>query len=653
MVCPGHSALHSPPAALGLPPHSLPPDGLKMKLQPITPDLVPKLVQAFGQNPLLRLCDARTLSDLATQSVLAHFMDNETIYAQGDKADAWLIVLRGTAAVRVTPEGMTDLFDVDRAKPVDMVGDFDALMGIPRRLSVVALEQVLALQAPVSMLHDLFQRAPAFALAYTQQVGAKYLQESRRVPLPLYDVSKSPMTAEVVNLLPPQFIERQRVIPVASQGNRLLLGCVDELTAHVVSSTRDLLPGVELIPVRIDIGAFNYAMQNLVSFESKTDDAAAAGGVKTSGVMQAAPVATKKYSAPKLDPLLKRMVAEGASDLHMSGNHRPRWRIDGEMREIADAKVLSETQVYEIIEPAMPERNRKQFMEENDTDFAYAVPDVARFRSNVFRDHNGVCAVMRVIPSKILTLEQLGLPEGVRRMCDNPKGLVLVTGPTGSGKSTTLAAMIDYINRNRRSHIITLEDPIEFVHKSQRSLVNQREVGPHTQSFGRALRAALREDPDIVLVGEMRDKETIALALETANTGHLVFGTLHTSTAISTVDRIIDVFPPDQQSQVRTVVAEVMKGVVSQTLLRRKGGGRIAALEVLIGSHAVSNLIREGKNHQIFNIMLTAKNQGNQMLNDQLEALVRDGKAEYEEALMKALDKPELAKRFGKEYFEK
>ncbi len=626
-----------------------------MKLQPITPDLVPKLVQAFGQHPLLRLCDARTLSDLATQSVMAHFMDNEAIYTQGDKADAWCILLRGTAAVRVAPEGMTDQFDVDRAKPVELVGDFDTLMGIPRRLSVIALEQVLAVQSPVTMLHELFQRSPGFALAYTQQVGAKYLQEARKVPLPFYDVSKSPMTSEVVNLLPPQFIERQRVLPVASQGNRLLLGCLDELTAHVVSSTRDYLPGVELIPVRIDIAAFNYAMQNLVTFESKTEDAAAGstGGAKASGVIPAGPMVTKKYSAPKLDPLLKRMVAEGASDLHLSGNHRPRWRIDGEMKEIADAKVLSETQVYEIIELAMPERNRKQFLEENDSDFAYAVPDVARFRCNVFRDHNGVCSVMRVIPSKILTLEQLGLPEGVRRMCDNPKGLVLVTGPTGSGKSTTLAAMIDYINRNRRSHIITLEDPIEFVHKSQRALVNQREVGPHTQSFGRALRAALREDPDIVLVGEMRDKETIALALETANTGHLVFGTLHTSTAISTVDRIIDVFPPDQQSQVRTVVAEVLKGVVSQTLLRRKGGGRIAALEVLIGSHAVANLIREGKNHQIFNIMLTAKNQGNQMLNDQLEALVKDGKAEYEEALMKALDKPELAKRFGREYFEK
>ena len=212
--------------------------------------------------------------------------------------------------------------------------------------------------------------------------------------------------------------------------------------------------------------------------------------------------------------------------------------------------------------------------------------------------------------------------------------------------------MNDYINKKRRTHIITLEDPIEFVHKSRKSLVNQREVGEHTKSFKRALKAALREDPDIVLVGEMRDIETVALAMETANTGHLVFGTLHTATAISTVDRIIDLFPHEQQSQIRATVADCLKGVISQTLCRKKGGGRIAALEVLVGSAAIANLIREGKNHQIANIQMTAKKQGNQMLNEELEKLVVAGKVDYEEALAKALDKAELAKRFGREYFE-
>ncbi len=628
-----------------------------MKTQAVTPDLTVKLVQAVASHALLRSVDARTISDIIGQSVLAQYAEGEAIWLQGDRADAWCVLLRGQVAVRVQPQGLDEQFDVDRHGPVELVGDLEVLLGQPRRFALVALEQVLLLKAPPAQLMELFQRAPAFAVALNQLYAQKYLTESRKVPLPYYDLSQAPPPPEVVNLLPAQFIERQRLLPVASQGNRLVLGFVDDLTAHSVMAARQFLPGFEMIPVRIDAAAYHDILQTMVGRSEKGDGredlSRSSSKIEAVSVSGSAIAAAKVLSAPRLDPLLKRMVAEGASDLHMSGNHRPRWRIDGEMREIADAKVLGETQVWDILESALPERNKAEFLADSDTDFAYNLPDVARFRVNVFRDHNGICAVLRVIPSKILTLEQLGLPEGVRRMCDNPKGLVLVTGPTGSGKSTTLAAMIDYINRNRRSHVITLEDPIEFVHKSNKSLVNQREVGPHTLSFGRALRAALREDPDIVLVGEMRDRETISLALETANTGHLVFGTLHTSTAISTVDRIIDVFPPEQQSQVRTVVAEVIKGVVSQTLLKRKGGGRIAALEVLIGSHAVSNLIREGKNHQIFNIMLTAKQAGNMLLNDQLEQLVRDGKVDFEEALMKALDKPELAKRFGKEYYEK
>ncbi|MBI5608418.1 MAG: PilT/PilU family type 4a pilus ATPase [Deltaproteobacteria bacterium] len=624
-----------------------------MKTQAVTPDLSAKLVQAVAAHPLLRSVDARTITDIIGQSVLAQYTENETVWHQGERADSWGLLLRGQLAVRVQPQGLDEQFDVDRHSPVEMVGELEVLLGQPRRFSVVAVDQVLLLKAPPTQLLELFQRAPAFAVAITQQYAQKFVTESRKVPLPFYDLSQAMPPPEVINLLPSQFIERQRVLPVASQGNRLVLGFVDDLTGHAVMAARQFLPGFELIPVRIDAKVYHDVLQSSAGRQADGREDMSRSSSKIEAVTASSLGPTKILSAPRLDPLLKRMVAEGASDLHMSGNHRPRWRIDGEMREIADAKILGETQVWDIIEPAIPDRNKAQFLEDNDTDFAYNLPDVARFRVNVFRDHNGVCMVMRVIPSKILTLEQLGLPEGVRRMCDNPKGLVLVTGPTGSGKSTTLAAMIDYINRNRRSHVITLEDPIEFVHKSNKSLINQREVGPHTQSFGRALRAALREDPDIVLVGEMRDRETIALALETANTGHLVFGTLHTSTAISTVDRIIDVFPPEQQSQVRTVVAEVLKGVVSQTLLKRKGGGRVAALEVLIGSHAVGNLIRECKNHQIFNIMLTSKQLGNQLLNDQLESLVRDGRVDYDEALMKAIDKPELAKRFGKEYYEK
>ncbi len=273
---------------------------------------------------------------------------------------------------------------------------------------------------------------------------------------------------------------------------------------------------------------------------------------------------------------------------------------------------------------------------------------MARFRVNLFRDSGGIGAVLRRIPMAIIGLEQLGMPQAVADFCSLPKGLVLVTGPTGSGKSTTLAAMVDLINSSRQEHIVTLEDPVEFVHPSKKGFVNQREVGLHTDSFARALRAALREDPDIVLVGEMRDLETVSLALETANTGHLVLATLHTSTAISTIDRIVGLFPADEQNRIRTTLADVLKGVVSQNLLKRKGGGRVAAVEILVVKSAVSNLIREAKTHMIASAMQTGKAAGNQLLNDSLVKLVTGGKVEYEEALSKAVDKADLARRLNR-----
>src|SRR5205814_395282 len=275
----------------------------------------------------------------------------------------------------------------------------------------------------------------------------------------------------------------------------------------------------------------------------------------------------------------------------------------------------------------------------HDTDFAYEIAGLGRFRSNVFMDRKGPGAVFRVIPSKILTAEDLGLSPYILKLCGLNKGLVLVTGPTGSGKSTTLCAMIDYINRNRTDHIITIEDPIEFVHDNKKCLMNQREVHVHTDGFKDALRAALREDPDIILVGEMRDLETVAIAIETAETGHLVFGTLHTTTAASTVDRIIDQFPADRQSQIRIMLSESLRGVISQTLCRKIGGGRVAALEVLIATGAISNLIREGKTFQINSMMQVGRANGMVTLNDSLFDLVSKKLVEPEEALAKAVDK--------------
>ena len=340
-----------------------------------------------------------------------------------------------------------------------------------------------------------------------------------------------------------------------------------------------------------------------------------------------------------IDRLLLLMLEKKASDLHVTSASVPLLRVDGEMAQIAGEPEFTPESMQAMLTPIMPPRNREEFASTHDTDFAYELPGRARFRVNVFQDLHGPGAVLRVIPSKILTVDDLGLPKDLLTLCHLPKGLVLVTGPTGSGKSTTLAALIDYINRSRSAHVITIEDPIEFVHPNKKCLINQRQVGEHTDSFKRALRAALREDPDIVLLGEMRDLETVSIAIETAETGHLVFGTLHTSSAPSTIDRIIDQFPPEQQNQIRVMLSSSLKGVISQMLCKKIGGGRVAALEIMFAVPAIANLIRESKIFQIPSIMQTGRKLGMQLMNDSLIKHVKDGLITPDEALSKSNDR--------------
>ncbi len=349
----------------------------------------------------------------------------------------------------------------------------------------------------------------------------------------------------------------------------------------------------------------------------------------------------------RIDALFRRMVEEGCSDLHISTGVAPMFRKDGEIVP-ADGEPLSAEAARTMLFSITPPHKREEFEQLHDSDFAYEISGLARYRCNLFMDRKGVGGVFRVIPANIRTVEDLGLRQEIIDLCKLPRGLVLVTGPTGSGKSTTLAALIDYVNGTRSDHIVTIEDPIEFVHANKKCLINQREVGVHTRGFKVALRAALREDPDVVLVGEMRDLETVAIAIETAETGHLVFGTLHTRTAASTVDRIIDQFPAEQQSQIRTMLAESLKGVISQALVKAKGGGRVAAMEFLLVTTAVSNLIREGKTYQIPSIMQTSRGKGMQTLNDAFLQLVQSGKVEPEVAYGAAVDRPELMALFAR-----
>lgn len=336
--------------------------------------------------------------------------------------------------------------------------------------------------------------------------------------------------------------------------------------------------------------------------------------------------------------LLTFSVQNNASDLHLSAGVPPMIRVDGEIRRI-NVPPLDHKSVHSLIYDIMNDKQRKDYEEFWETDFSFEIPSLARFRVNVFNQQRGAGAVFRTIPSEIISMEDLGLPKIFSDIAQYPRGIVLVTGPTGSGKSTTLAAMIDYINKNRNEHVLTIEDPIEFVHESKKCLVNQREVHAHTHGFSAALRSALREDPDIILVGEMRDLETIRLALTAAETGHLVFGTLHTNSAAKTIDRVVDVFPGDEKDMVRAMLSESLRAVISQTLLKKKGGGRVAAHEIMICNPAIRNLIRENKVAQMYSSIQTGQGQGMQTMDQALKVLVDQGLVSSMDAKDKAMNK--------------
>ena len=419
----------------------------------------------------------------------------------------------------------------------------------------------------------------------------------------------------------------------------------DALTdAQIVALVREIAPAD--VAARVAAGAalaFSYASPSgAVDAELSAPEGRMLVLVRRSSGAPGAATAEQDEARAALEALLRELSTSGASDLHLRSGEPPVFRRHGELVR-TEVPPIPPARLETMLMSIMSADNLAEFRETADVDWAYEIAGVARFRCNAGRDRHGPFAVMRVIPTRVQTADELGLTREVQNLCYLTKGLVVVTGPTGSGKSTTLAALVDLMNRTRTDHILTIEDPIEFVHESKKCIVTQRHVGVHTRSFKGALRAALREDPDVVLVGEMRDLETVSIAIETAETGHLVFGTLHTTTAASTIDRIIDQFPPDRQSQVRVMLAESLRGVIAQVLCKKKGGGRVAAREILLTIPAISNLIREGKTFQIPSIMQTNKRIGMLTLNDSLLDLVEAGLVEPQEAYMRAADKSGLA----------
>jgi pilus retraction protein PilT len=605
--------------------------GSLVKTIPMDDSLRHQLVQALSQAPLFQGLTAQHLDKVLTHAQLVEFEPEETMVRQGDPSDALYVLLSGEASVRLA--SASQAAEISRIRPPETFGELGLLIEHARTANVVALSASVAARFDQEGFLTMFKGIPSFALATARELAVRLARANLLMPLPAHEPADGRPDPAIVGLVPIQFLQRHRVVPLSVHGATLKLGCVGDPGTNVLVGVRAFLPSMDIRPVRISGEFFDELLRERAGVE-----------------LASAPAATAAKPTPRsepLDKLLERVVAEGASDLHLSAGRPPYWRVDGELRPLQDAQALGAEEAADLLRPVMTDTQRQEFLTNLDCDFAYAVPGLGRFRVNLFHDHLGTGAALRLIPDVILSFEQLGLPQSVASLCQAPSGLILVSGPTGSGKSTTIAAMVEHVNRSRRGHVITLEDPIEFVYRNTLALVNQREIGVHARSFASALRAAMREDPDVIVVGEMRDAETTALTLEAASTGHLVLATSHTTTAATTVDHVVSVFRSAEQEHARVLLAESLRGVICQTLCRKIGGGRIAALEILLVGHAMQVLLREAKTHQIENAMLTSRKEGNVMLNDSLERLVMTRKVSREEAVAHAVDKADLNKRLA------
>ena len=655
---------------------------------PIEGDFRQWVVNAFRQSPLFSGVDAKTTEKIIGMSRLQEYQIGEALMREGERSDAFWVLLMGEATAEVADSDSGVDIEVARLRANDTVGEVGLILNHPRTATVLCQKQSYALQFDRQGFNYLSDRVPGFAKQLSKLIADRLLQRNLKATFPVIEREDIRPTPDLVRLIPAEAIVRHRLIPVSKEGNTVTVGFVDPPERELATRVRTALG-----ELRLEIGLLRMAdFERLIeAFQLKPAEpkpppaqqpvvaaAPLAGGVQLplashqnvrSGVpVGIAPrqsgsgpirlnrelhqsgqhsIVTQLDELDRIKPILVEMPVNGVSDLHLSANQRPRWRIDGDLFELSEFDPIGPEEILDLFEGLMPTSAKREFNLHHDCDFAFEVDGLARFRVNIFRDGHGVGACLRLIPLQNLSMDKLGLPNAARQFTLMHQGLILVCGPTGSGKSTTLAAMIDHINRHRPVHIITLEDPIEYAHKSRKAKVTQREVGKSTTSFARGLRASLREDPDIVLVGELRDRETLELALQTAQTGHLVFGTLHTSTAIGTIDRMIDMFPVEQHNQIRSVLADMLKGVINQHLCKKIGGGRVAAFELLVGGSAVSNCIRQAKNVQIATIMTTNRSEGHRHLNDELYDLVRKRQIEPLEALRHSEDRKDMKIRLG------
>lgn len=616
-------------------------------------------IEALKKSPMFGKLSEADLDLVLTHCQWVEFAPHEPIVQEGEAAEHFFLLLEGYAEITVSHTTLDDQIEVGHISPVSVFGEMALLLNHPRTANVSAREPTTVLRFGKDAFAMMMEGIKGWARQLSVSLATRLAQTSRRVPLPLLTLEEiGEIDPNTIRSLPSPFVFRHRVLPLSFSEGVMRLGFVDDPTPQIVNAVRRMLPSIHIRPFRIGLEIFDDVLKAhgfSDAFQLGSDEPSKEGEPPVVvGVVAAEepdeikPLSSEeaKQRLSKIAPLLQRMVAEGASDLHMCAGQKPRWRIDGDLYAIEDCRPLHAQEAEELLSGMMPISCRKELREELQTDFSYSMEGIGRFRVNMYYDDKGCAAVLRHIPSVIPSIEQLQLPKALRKMIEMKQGLVLITGPTGSGKSTTLAALIEAINQEHPKHIITLEDPIEFVYESKKSLINQRQIGLHAKSFNMGLRGALREDPDIVLVGELRDVETMMLAIETANTGHLVLGTLHTRGAISTIERIVDMFPAELQGQIRHSLSDLLRCVVSQVLCKRKGGGRVAGFELLMINQAAANLIRQNKTHQI-NTVLTTQ-QPNQALNAHLETLVKKGVIEAKDALDATSERDDLVQRLGR-----
>jgi len=527
-----------------------------------------QVVEILDRSPLFHGLQGDHLAEAADNATLLRYEDGEAITLQGEASDSFFLLIEGSATVLLESEDDSPPLRLAQISPPDSIGEIGVLLETPRSASVVSDGGAILLCFATQRFHAMLLRLPYFGLVLCRTVAHRLYRATLRIPIPEMGEPVQHPDPDALTLLPTAFLIRYRMLPLIQHGQTLKLGCVDELDPMVLNLVREQLPGMTVQTVRITLEFFEKIMRSLGGVT----------GFAAPDVNREAPAALPFAENPQLDALLERMVEEGASDLHLTARCGPRWRIDGEVRAIADLKPLGASDVLELLDPVMDPRHREVFETRHDVKFAYDVADLCRFRVKLFRDLRGVGAVLRPVPARIPTPAQLGLPDAVLSLAEGAGGLVLVSGLTGSGRSTTTAALVDHINGHRAVHVVTLEDPVEFVHESNHALINQREIGIHTGSLAEALDAVRFEDPDVVVISAVEDAETANMALELAATGVLVIATIPARGAIQAIEQYISLCGDENA---RTAMSRNLRGAVCQALVRRISGGRVAVFETL------------------------------------------------------------------------